>query len=176
MWANAHPAARQWYQTADDRLAPQCAPGILELRVSAAQRDRALDLTDQVIANCAERGLTVADVERRPAQRAGIGIGAPGAPCPIHVLEMRERVTLDEQGIKEWLAEARRGPFDEMVLRDRGYQARADGRLRFRLARRHDRSPHAPDGWRWSFTDQQGRPLEQQVDEIVAAVYERSVR
>jgi hypothetical protein len=169
-------AAQQWYQTADDRLAPQCAPGILDVRVSAAQMTRALDLTDQVIAGCMERGLTVQDVERRQGQRAGIGIGPPGAPCPIHVVELRERVFLDEEGIERWLAAAHRGPFDEMVLRDRGYQVRADGRLRFRLARRHDPSPYVPVGWRWSFTDQVGRRLEQQVDVIVAAIYERSLR
>jgi hypothetical protein len=168
-------AALQWHLTADDRLSPQPHPGILELRVSRLQLDRALTLSQAAIDGCLERGLDVAAVDRGRNHRAGVGVGEPGKYCAIRVVELRERIPIDEQGIERWLAEASRRISDEWILRERGYQVRAGGRLRVRLARRYDPSPRAPAGWRWSFTDQVGRPLEDQLDDIVDTLYERSI-
>ena len=166
-------ATGRWYRNADERLAPQPSPGILELRVTPASVERALAIVQSVIDGCKVADLDVAAIDAGRGHRAGIGIGCPGRYTAIRVVELRERTPVTAGEIETWLAEHPRRIVDEWRLRERRFHVRADGRLRLLLPRRHDRAPHPHEGWRWSFTDQVGRRLEEQIPNVVAALGER---
>lgn len=160
---------------ADNRLAPSPSSGVLELRVANTDVERALALAQAVIDGSETAGLEVVAVRGGRGHRAGVGIGREGRFTAIRIDGLRMRVPVTEAEIELWLDEHHRRMADEWRLRERGYHVRADGRLRVLLARRHDRPPDPREGWRWSFTDEVDRPLEDQVADVVAALTERSV-
>lgn len=171
---NTWHAAAAWHATPDDRLSPQAEPGIVDVRVSRRHLPRALRLVQVVIERSSDVGLEVAPVNRAPRCRAGIGIGRDGAYTPVRVQELRDRLHFADLDLERWRREHPVWLFREDEMRERGWVPRANGKLRLVLPRRYDRPP-APDyGWRSTFTDQDGRPVEQQVTDAVAALAQRA--
>lgn len=166
-------ASSSWICTPDGRLSPQTAPGIAEIRVSRGQVDRTLELLDAIAAHSEAQGLEVAPVRRTRSHRAGIGIGRGGGLTAIRVDERRDLAEFSEHALECWRAEAETWiGVREFDMRERGWCPRANGRLRLLLPRRHDPSPTG--GWRHSFSDQPERPLETQLDDVVAALLART--
>jgi hypothetical protein len=166
-------AAASWICTPDGRLSPRAAPGIAEVRVSRKQLDRTLELLDAIARECEAQGLEVTPVGHTRSHRAGIGIGRGGELTAIRVEERRDLVAFSEEALERWRPEAETWIWSrELDMRERGWCPRANGRLRLRLPRRYEPSPTG--GWRHSFSDQPERPLEAQLGDIVAALWERA--
>jgi hypothetical protein len=179
--ANLHPfllatreAAASWHCTADGRLSPQPEPGILEARVAPAQLDRALAIVQAVIAACEHAGMDITAVARGRGHRAGIGVGRDGRFTAVRIEEGRDLETLTDRDIEQWLEDHPRWFDREWALRERHARPRANGRLRLLLPRRHDRSPDPRAGWRSSFADQVGSPLEEKLTDVVVALVQRA--
>jgi hypothetical protein len=166
--------AATWHATPDDRLSPQPEPGIVDARVSRHQLPRALRLVHVVIERSSEVGLKVAPVNRAHRCRAGIGIGRDGAYTPVRVQELRDRIAFADLDLDRWRREHPVWYIREEELRDRGWVPRANGKLRLVLPRRYDYPPTPEGGWRSTFTDQEGRPVEEKVSDVVAALAERA--
>jgi hypothetical protein len=167
-------ASENWFPNVDGRLAPQVEPGILEARVSAASLPRALAAVQEVIARSQERGMLVFGVDRGRHHRPGIAIGREDVGTPLRVVELRDRVSISEDDLAESLRANPRWWMREEELRERGWLPRANGRLRVLLLPRHDPRPDSASGWRSSFSDQEGRTLEQKLGLIVDELAARS--
>jgi hypothetical protein len=120
--------------------------------------------------------MEVRDLQYARGQRPGVGIGRGKQFAAIKIEELRRLVALSDFDPEQWESELGVWWGRDEELRERGWVPRVDGRLRVRLPRRYDRPPHGEAGWRFSFTDQVGRPLESQLDEIVQAFWERAAR
>jgi hypothetical protein len=161
-------ASESWGLTPDGRLQPRPEPGLLEARVSPRQFDRALAVVQEVIASAGGEGLQAVPIARGSGHRAGIAVGH----TPVWIEERRSLKKVTEAALEEWRGEV--GYWVEVrecFIRDRGLCPRANGRLRLRLPRRYDLAS-AP-GWRHSFSDQDGRPLESIVPDVIEALAER---
>jgi hypothetical protein len=166
-------AARGWHRTPDGRLVPDVQAGLLELRVSPGELERALSVAQAVIDQSIARGMTVSGVERGRKQRPGLAIGRGSSLTPLAVKELRRRVPLAEVDAETWREDTRYWWMEAEELEARGIVARPSGRLRLVLPRRHDRPPRHELGWRFSFTDQTGRALEAQIGEVISAIEDR---
>ena len=169
-------AAQRWQLLADGRTQPFYEPGLVEIRVSRPQLERALSMLQELIDGALDCGLEVGPVVRARCQRAGVGIGRAAHLVPVHLVEIRTLVPFDQLDIDEWRSATPAWSVREFELRDRGWAPRPSGRLRLRLPRRHDRPPREEAGWRFSFTDQVGRPLERQIADAVQALVGRADR
>jgi len=169
-------AAKLWHPAPDGRLSHWAEPGIIDLKVSPMQLDRAFRIVQYVIDLSRLHGMEVRELQRARGQRPGIGIGLRRHLAAINVSELRHLVPFGELDLEHCDQESRLWWTHEEEFRERGYVARADGRLRLRLPRRYDRPPRGQAGWRFSFTDQVGCPLENQVEEIVLALRSRAAR
>lgn len=167
-------ASASWNTTPDGRLAPWMEPGLIEVRVAPARLERALALMQAVIETSSSRGLTLRPAERSRGWRSGIEIGQAETFTGIRVEEQRRLVRFEDIDLDNW----RRSTvwsYREQEFRQRGHVPRADERLRVRLPRRHRDWPVArTSGWRTSFTDEHGRPLELMIDAIVDELAERA--
>jgi len=178
---HAHPvvtatleAAQGWGRTQDQRLAPRPEPGLVEARVARESLDRALRIMQTLIDACSTSGMEVAALQRARTHRAGVGFGRVPHLTAIRIEEVRYRMPFAELDLEQWRNENVVWDSDEDRLRTQGWIPRASGRLRLRLPRRHDRPPRGETGWRFSFTDQVGRPLEAQLSDVLAALDDRS--
>lgn len=167
-------AAGGWHRTPDGRLVPHVQPGILDVRVSPGELERALNLAQALIQQCVSGGMTVASVERGLKQRPGVAIGRGPHLTPIAIKEIRRLVPLIEVDSRTWREDTRLWWLEAEAFEARGIVPRPSGRLRLLLPRRYVRPPRQERGWRFSFTDQTGRPLEMQVGEVVSAIEDRS--
>ncbi len=168
-------AACRWHLTPDGRLQPDTEPGIVETRVSPAQLDRALRLLQALIQASKARGLEPRPLERARGQRAGVGIGRYGNLVAVRLTEIRKLVAFADLDLDQWRRETPAWLIREDELRERGWVPRASGQLRILLPRRYGRPPRGERGWRFSFTDQVGRPLEDQLADVVRALEDRTV-
>jgi hypothetical protein len=167
-------AAEEWFTTADGRLAPQVEPGVLEARVSASQLPRAIALVQEVIGQSERRGMAVSAVDRGRQHRPGIAIGRDDVVTPLRIEELRDRVTLSDDELEEYLRKSLGWFLREEELRQRGWVPRASGRLRLHLVARHDPQPGSVWGWRSSFSDQEGKSLEDKLGLVVDELEARS--
>jgi hypothetical protein len=167
-------AAEDWLANSDGRLAPQVEAGILDARVSAASLPRALVLVQNVIVRSQERGMAVSAVDRGRHHRPGIAIGREGVVTPLRVEELRDRVSVSEDELAEYLRTNPRWWMLEEEIRQRGWVPRASGRLRLLLLPRHDPRRGSASGWRSSFSDQVGRTLEAKLQLVVDELAARS--
>jgi hypothetical protein len=167
-------AAKSWHCTADERLSPQPQPGVLEARVSRGQVDRSLAIAERLIVACEEAGMEVVALDTGRGHRAGIGVGRNGRFTAVRIEERRDLIALTDEEIERWLQAHPTWWEREDVLRERHATPRANGKLRLLLPRRHDRSPDPQFGWRSSFSDEEGRPLEEKVREVVDALVQRA--
>jgi hypothetical protein len=166
-------AARDWHRTPDGRLVPQVEPGVVEVRVSPDQFERALSLAQAVIEQCVARGMTVGNVERNRKRRPGVGIGRGGELTAITVEEVRCLMPFADVDAERWREDTRLWWYRAEELEARGLVPRPGGRLGLTLPRRYDRPPRQEKGWRFSFKDQTGRALEMQITDVVAAIDDR---
>ena len=166
-------AAGAWHRTPDGRLVPHVEPGILELRVSPGELERALSLAQALIEQSVARGMTVSNVERDRKRRPGVAIGRGRFLTALAVKEVRCLVPFAEVDGETWREDTRLWWEEAEALEARGLVPRPSGRLRLLLPRRYGRPPHQERGWRFSFTDQTGRALETQIGEVLSAVEDR---
>jgi hypothetical protein len=167
--------AQGWGVTPDGRLQPEPEPGVVEIRVSPVQLDRALRLVQALIDAGTARGMQASKVVRAREHRPGIGIGRGGQATALRVEEIRCLVAFADLDLEQWRQESPHWAWmREDELRERGWVPRACGKLRVLLPRRYGRAPRGEAGWRFSFTDQTGRPLEVQLNDVVLALEDRS--
>jgi hypothetical protein len=167
-------AARDWHRTPDGRLVPHVGPGIVEMRVSPGELERALILSQAVIEQSLARGMTICNIQRGRRQRPGVAIGRDSSVTAFAVMELRCLTPFTEVDRETWREDTRLWWYEAEALEARGVVPRPSGRLRVRLPRRYDRPPRQERGWRFSFTDQTGRPLETQIGEVISAIEDRS--
>ena len=166
--------AQRWHQTQDQRLVPQPQPGIVEVRVARENVDRALRIVQALIDAGLASGMEVAAVSRTRDHRAGVGIGRGHQMTAMRIEDVRYRFPFADLDLEQWRNENPIWTYDEDRLRDLGWVPRASGKLRLRLPRHYDTAPRGEAGWRFSFTDQVGRPLDAQLADILTALDDRS--